>query len=628
MRKLICLLCGICFSSVLAAQDFTYSLEKSFLLNAPEAMSVDELPQQAFKPYQYDLNLGFQDQPIWLRFDIKPIEHRQVRLFAPASDSQIIVRLAPYQLDSVELYEPIADGWRIHRAGDRVDMDNRICPDDTHCVGLSSPADQAVTLFLKVKQRGIFSVRAEVLPYRDLSKVVAKNSGRNSASVAIAGSLLFMSLVLLIIERNMLLFTFSCFQALVVIFILTTTGRLQAMLPEMSPLFFDTLTHHLFSLRVLMFILLGWASLAPYTPSPRYKFMLLGLLLLLVLSNLMIQMGDIQAGIFIYLLVAVSNLGVQAYGILTASKMTFRIKLLLMFAYLVYMVVLIGALLVIFGQLMPVATANLVNSYTDWRTNGGPAGIIIFLIVIIQQAERKLAINQEIGKLRLDAATSQANQEKLTERQTLIDMLTHELKNPLGTIRFVLASLKHQTRIDSDSLARVTRMDRSVERMNELIEHVAHSNKIDRFELSEDKEWVDAEELIDEFTSDYQLDGRFSLMVEEGAKFHTYRNMLSVVIENLVNNAYKYDDRRVPISIKVHTTENATVFEIANSIDSTIRPDENKLFERYYRHDNVQSLPGMGIGLSLVETAAEKIGAKVSCEVENQRVAFTVEVPR
>ena len=159
--------------------------------------------------------------------------------------------------------------------------------------------------------------------------------------------------------------------------------------------------------------------------------------------------------------------------------------------------------------------------------------------------------------------------------------------------------------------------------------------------LRADKNWIlgrllevlvtavqDAEELIDEFTSDYQLDGRFSLMVEEGAKFHTYRNMLSVVIENLVNNAYKYDDRRVPISIKVHTTENATVFEIANSIDSTIRPDENKLFERYYRHDNVQSLPGMGIGLSLVETAAEKIGAKVSCEVENQRVAFTVEVPR
>jgi hypothetical protein len=30
----------------------------------------------------------------------------------------------------------------------------------------------------------------------------------------------------------------------------------------------------------------------------------------------------------------------------------------------------------------------------------------------------------------------------------------------------------------------------------------------------------------------------------------------------------------------------------------------------------------------LVETAAEKIGAKVSCEVESQRVAFTVEVPR
>jgi len=628
MRKLICLLCGICFSSLMAAQDFTYTLEKSFLLNAPEEMSVNDLPQQAFKPYQYDLHLGFQDQPIWLRFDIQPIAHRQTRLFAPASDSQMIVRLAPYQLDSVELYEPIADGWRIHWAGDRVDMGDRICPDDTHCVGLSSPVDQAVTLYLKVKQRGIFSVRAEVLPYRHLSQVVAKNAGRNSASIAIAGSLLFMSLVLLLIERNMLLFTFSCFQALVVIFILTSTGRLQAMLPDLSPLFFDTLTHHLFSLRVLMFVILGWACLAPYGTRPPYKWMLLAMVLMLVLSNLMIQWGEIQAAIFTYLLIAACNLGVQVYGIVTAASMMMRIKLLLIFAYLVYMVVLIGALLVIFGQLMPVATSNFVNSYADWRTNGGPAGIIIFLIVIIQQAERKLAINQEIAKLRLEAATSQANQEKLTERHTLIDMLTHELKNPLGTIRFVLASLKQQTKIDTDSQARVSRMDRSVERMNELIEHVAHSNKIDRFDLGQDKEWIDAEELVDEFTSDFQSDGRFSLTVEQGAKFHSYRNMLSVVMENLVNNACKYDDRRVPIVIKVHTSANTTIFEIANSIDPAIRPDESKLFKRYYRHDNVQSLPGMGIGLSLVDTAVEKIGAKVSCKVESQRVTFTLEVPR
>lgn len=628
MRKLIWLLCGICISGALFAQEQSYDVQKSYLLGASPATKLDEVTQLSFIPYQYDLHLGFQAKPVWLRFDINPKKVGESGSNDAGIDSQIILRFAPYQIDSIELFEPKGAGWVLYQAGDRVRMSKRICPDDTHCLALSSPPDQPLTLYMKVQQRGIFSVRAEVLHYRELSQVVAKTSGRNSASIAIAGSLLFMALVLLIIERNMLLFTFFCFQALVVVFLLTTTGRMQAFFPEIAPFFFDTLTHHLFSLRVLMFILLGWASLSQYQPTPRYRFMVFGLLFFLVVSNVLIQFELIQPAIFLYLLVSVVNLAVQVYGIFTAMKMTNRIKLLLLFAYLVYLVVLVGALLVIFGQLMPVATSNFVNSFADWRTNGGPAGIIIFLIVIIQQAERKLVTNQEIGKLRLEAATSQANQEKLTERQTLIDMLTHELKNPLGTIRFALATLKNQSRIDSESLARVSRLDRSVARMNELIEHVAHSNKIDRFELSDEKEWIDAEELIEDLISDYQVDGGFNLDLESGVQFYTHRNMLSVVIENLVNNASKYHERATPISIKVNQTNELTKFVISNHIDPTIRPDENKLFERYYRHDNVQSLPGMGIGLSLVESAVEKIGAKVSCLVESHMVTFTVEVPR
>jgi signal transduction histidine kinase len=299
-----------------------------------------------------------------------------------------------------------------------------------------------------------------------------------------------------------------------------------------------------------------------------------------------------------------------------------------MFAYVVYLVVLVGALLVIFGQLMPLATSSFVNSYADWRTNGGPAGIIIFLIVIIQQAERKVATSQVIGKLKLEAATSLANQEKLTERQTLIDMLTHELKNPLGTIRFALASLKKQSQVDQDALARVTRMDRSVERFNELFEHVAHSNKIDRFELTDEKEVVDAQELIEDLISDLPSEGHFRIEIEEGAVFFTHRRMLSVVLENLISNAYKYDDRRVPIFIRAARQEGMTVVEITNSIDPSIRPDESKLFDRYYRHDGVQSLPGMGIGLSLVMSAAEKIQTKVSCHIDADLVTFKVEVPQ
>lgn len=628
-QQLVWFVCAALLPLAAFAQPLAYSVDKSFLLNAPDALTVNEMPHQTFSPYQYDLHLGFQDRPVWLRFEIKPLGQTQKSQNPGlAADSQMILRLAPYQLDTVEVYEPQGSGWLVQKAGDRVNMTQRICPDDTHCLALSSRPDAPVILFVKASQRGVFSVRAEVLPFKELSNAVSTGSSRNSASIAIAGSLLFMALILLMMDRNMLLFTFCCFQSVVVVFILCTTGRLQILFPALPANLIDDLTHHLFSLRVLMFILLGWASLAPYTPPMRYKQFVFGLIVLLIFSNILIQLGDIQWAIATYLLVAGLNLFVQWYGIYGSLNLPRRIKMLLIFSYLVYMTVLVGALLVIFGQLMPLATSNFVNSFADWRTNGGPAGIIIFLIIIIQQAERKVATSQVIGKLSLEAAKSQANHEKLTERQTLIDMLTHELKNPLGTIRFALASLKKQSPADQEALTRVSRMNRSVDRMNELIEHVAHSNKIDRFELTAEKEIFDADELIDELTADQQSDRRFDINIEDGVTFHTHRHMLSVVLENLISNACKYEDRRLPIRITVTCHPQATVVEIANSIDPSIRPDEGKLFDRYYRHDGVQSLPGMGIGLSLVLAAAEKIQALVSCHIDDDLVTFKVEVPR
>lgn len=71
----------------------------------------------------------------------------------------------------------------------------------------------------------------------------------------------------------------------------------------------------------------------------------------------------------------------------------------------------------------------------------------------------------------------------------------------------------------------------------------------------------------------------------------------------------------------------ATCFEISNTVAENQEPDESRLFERYYRHPSVQSQPGMGIGLSLVQSSAQKIGASVLYRKENQRIIFTVRIP-
>jgi signal transduction histidine kinase len=110
-----------------------------------------------------------------------------------------------------------------------------------------------------------------------------------------------------------------------------------------------------------------------------------------------------------------------------------------------------------------------------------------------------------------------------------------------------------------------------------------------------------------------------------------------------LSNAYKYSaDQKITVSID-HPAPNkfdlreslsdassippVTRFEISNRVAADSEPDEARLFERYYRHPNFQNHSGMGIGLSLVHSAAEKMGAIVRYKHENGWVIFEVRIP-
>lgn len=627
INRLLLVFCML-IANLASASDQPYELKKHYLIDKESSMDIEDVKSQVFTPYQNDLNLGFQDGSVWLRLDIQPGTLRpQVAAEATAKTSPVILRMGPYVLDSAVLYEPQGAAWHVQSLGDRTGSSKSMCPDGKHCFALQSSPQQAVTLFVKVRQRGIFTVHVEVVAWEAMPAVVAAGSGKNAAALAVSISLLLLGMALLLVERSILLLAFCCFEMVVVLHIAATTGILANHLQFISPASLDVLTHHLFNLRVVVFVLIGWAIMSNYHPNKYYKRMILLLIVSSLIASVLISLGQIKWAIVLYLTTAGMHLVLQIYALMVTGGISKKIRTLLGVSYAIYGLVFFGALWNLFPDFFPGRPVSSISSFSDWRTNGGPAGLVVFLFVIIHNAERKLADSKAFGQLKLQAAQSVANAEKLSERQTLIDMLTHELKNPLGTMRFALASLKMQVFNDEDTLLRIKRMDMSVERMNDLIEQVAGSNKIDRFELTDAHEMIDAAELIQEFISDEHADDRFKLHIAQGAQFHSHRRMLSLIIENLMANAAKYGEPLKDICIRVDTQEEATVFQISNSVLSSHLPDPAKLFQRYYRHDSVQALPGLGLGLSLVQAAAEKIGAVVNFSIEENTITFTLKVP-
>ncbi len=474
-------------------------------------------------------------------------------------------------------------------------------------------------------------VQTAVVAPEELTFSLVKRAKQTTVSMSVAMGLLIFGLLYLTINYSALVLTYCVYQFFVVLFVVSSGGLLGQLLPSWSPAHIDLASGVLFVARVALTVILCWSVFAIYPTSRLFQMLALALLIGCVINVLLMVAGHRRLGLQLNYAVFVLNPFVQILGLLSAEKMERRRRNILM-GWLGFFIVVTGVgSLNAFGGMLISQRTDMLQHFGDWRLSGGIIGSIFFWAVVSEQTARNLAKSREMEQLRLEAEKARAGEEKLSERGALIDMLTHELKNPLGTIKFALASLKRLARPDADSGLRFQNIDASVNRMDDLIHHVAQSNKIELMDLSDEIEAIPAQELVQDLVGDYDA-GRLAVSIEEGAFFRADRQLLQVIVENLLSNAFKYavPNSKIAIDITLERRANhapATSFQISNRVEPGAEPDEARLFERYYRHTQAQSQPGMGIGLSLVRSAAKKINGSVNYAAQGDQVVFTVRVP-
>ena len=604
-----------------------YSVTQAFHRDAAADASINTIGTRQFSRYEGFLRLGFGPGAAWIELTLTPLNPKAVDMVD--AKNPLILRVGPHPLDRIELYEFVAGQWVRQVGGDQQAMKNNICPDDHHCFALSQARATSSPVYIRVTTQSVMVVEADVLRSDALTTVVAKRVRQITFSMTIAAVLFVLGLVLLAYERSVLLLTYSVFQLTVLLFVVANVGQLAHLLPNLQADSVNKISFGIFFARVGMTALLGWALLASHRPSSAYKKMILAMLSICLVNLGLIFSGHVQIAIKLNFCLFFINPFVQIYGILSVAHLSRVRRLVYVFCYSVNIALIAMGSLLVFSNMSVVGPVGFFHSGTDWRLNGVIYGFIVLLIVLSEQHLHNSAKSTEIEALRTSSEKARANEDKLSERRALIDMLTHELKTPLGTMRFALASLKRQITGDSESLQRIQRIDASVTRMDEMIEHVARSNKIERTGFMEQPESIPASEFVKELIQEYTAINRFDLHIEKSAVFQTDRQMLIVILENLLSNAHKYAavDEKITVSVSTEADGSATCFEISNSVADNCAPDESRLFERYYRHPSVQNQPGMGIGLSLVQSAAQKIGASVHYRKEKQRAIFTVRIP-
>lgn len=610
-------------------------LEQAFLRDPGGAMKIEEASASTFKNFQSSLGLGFESGAIWIRLKVAAPEPQD-----PPSKPQLVVRIGPNNLERIDLYAAGPAGWRQQTQGALQPRRGPTSPDDMHSFVIEAAAQE---VYLRIEHQGFLIAQIEVLSADALPQAVAKRVRALTISMVMALGLLALGLAFFYIDRSVLLLAYCSFQLGIVLFLASNAGLMAHVFPDASPQWLNRVNGLVYVLRVAMTCWLIWAVLQPHKPGRAYVLGAKCMLGLCGVNALLVLAGQTQLALRLCLLVFSIIPFWQLYGIWAAGALPPQQRRILTVGCLVYIVMLVLGLSINFTDAPWLPTAGPIKQIMDWRLNGFAVGVVFFWITMLEHSAQKRVRAQEVESLRHQALQARSRQAELDDRSALIDMLTHELKNPLATVRFALASLKQQALGQKAWLSRIQNIDMSVRRMDDLIERVAHFSKIERITAPDSSTLLDVAALIQELLIDVSRPEQWEVHVEPGIRFCGDRQLLMVILENLMTNAGKYalPDQKIRIQVshayegrpeqdlessRTNSTRLARL-QISNHVDPASLPDELRLFERYYRHPHAQSQPGMGLGLSVVKTAAQKMGAKVTYRHEDGQVFFTLSVP-
>jgi signal transduction histidine kinase len=222
---------------------------------------------------------------------------------------------------------------------------------------------------------------------------------------------------------------------------------------------------------------------------------------------------------------------------------------------------------------------------------------------------------QEIAKLN---ATLAARSEEL---EAFSSSVSHDLRAPLRAIDgFSQALLEdYADLLDAQGQDYLQRIHCATQKMAQLIDDLLKFSRLTRRELnlaqidlSALALWVAAE------LEESQPNRRVTFRIGPGHIDSGDPNLLKVVIENLLGNAWKFTGNKKEATIEFGASEadGKTVYFVRDNGAGFDMTHADKLFGIFQRLHLEKEFPGIGIGLSLVKRIIHRHGGRVWAESE------------
>lgn len=230
------------------------------------------------------------------------------------------------------------------------------------------------------------------------------------------------------------------------------------------------------------------------------------------------------------------------------------------------------------------------------------------------------------------AVTEATKNERL--KSELITNVSHDIKTPLTSIINYVDLIKRED-VENEKIKEYIKiLDEKSQRLKHLTEDLVEASKANTGNLTLNMEKIDFMQLI------YQTLGEFQDKFEERqlitvtkldkSPIWIYADGRRVwrVMENLLQNVYKYAMPQTRVYIESVTTATKTMVTIKNISENPLNIPASELTERFIRGDVARTTEGSGLGLSIAKSLTELMNGTFELYLDGDLFRATVSFDR
>ena len=215
-------------------------------------------------------------------------------------------------------------------------------------------------------------------------------------------------------------------------------------------------------------------------------------------------------------------------------------------------------------------------------------------------------------------------EELVQSHKSLLANASHELRSPLARIRMGLELMG-----GDDSVAKAkAEIQRNINELDQLVDEILLASRLESREVD-----VGSTELVDLIglaaEECARVDADLDVQATEGLEVPAIAKLVRRAVRNLLENARRYSHGE--ISLQLSREGDMAVVRVEDIGPGVPAAQRDRIFEKFYRLPGASERSGgVGLGLSLVRSIAQRHGGSVVCEDRldgRQGASFVLRLP-